>query len=127
MAQRAHRANDDELFSKICKQLAASARGDYEDLVREDATLALLLACEAGPVRAAALPGLVDFLKQLASGDECDRYVISYALEALLSLAESCAEVRTELASVLHADAGADLKRLVRQRRCPHSHPRDPF
>lgn len=132
MAQRAHRANDDELFSSICEQLVASAtphggRTPPEDLVREDSTLALLLACEAGPTRAAALPGLTEFLQQLASESESDRYVTGYASEALLSLAEESAEARAVLESVLSAHAGADLQRLVQGRRCPRTSRRSPF
>lgn len=126
MAQRAHRANDDELFSKICQRLVASAaplRGSPppEDLVREEAALALLFACAAGPERAAVQRGLVDFLRQLASARESDRYVIGYASEALLSLSHVSAEARAALESVLDTHHMEDLRRMLQQRRCPRT------
>jgi len=132
MVQRAHRANHGELFSRICQRLATSATKSNdsfspEDLVREEAALALLLACEAGPERAAAQPRLVHVLRQLASDRESDRYVISYALEALFSLSDESMEARAELEFVLEPRHGEDLRSLLRQRSCSHTSATNPF
>ena len=89
-------------FSRICEHLLAAAgtcsvegRCDetaVEHLLRQEATLSLLRACESAPQQSAMQPKLMLTLKRLARWDS-SRYVMGYATEALLSLAEAGCEL----------------------------------
>lgn len=139
MAQHAARAGDMQraLFRKICEHLIATAMpsddelAPPEDLVREEAALSLLLACVAAPEWAAELPGTLPLLKLLTSLAESDRYVMAYAAEALLRLAEAGhgeaeAYLKSWLGVARDGVGEVSLQHMVRRRRCPHSDPPNP-
>eukprot|EP00812_Abedinium_dasypus_P002708 NODE_1331_length_1173_cov_721.823792.p2 GENE.NODE_1331_length_1173_cov_721.823792~~NODE_1331_length_1173_cov_721.823792.p2 ORF type:complete len:313 (+),score=67.22 NODE_1331_length_1173_cov_721.823792:82-939(+) len=119
---------DAALFAGVCEVLVAAAGDKTEEAsrVREEAALALLLACVAAPATAAAQDGLQDLLTKLL--DDEDRYVLGFATEALRSLADGgSSEAAQALRTALKCAPGADLARLVRCEWCSRTSPEDPY
>ena len=119
LGQRAAAATNQKglmAFDRICDALVQTAsdsgeeakgthpnvKGNGKYLIREDASLGLLLLCAARPqVVVQRQPRLVAVLAKMAADDE-DRYVLGYAIEALRSLAESgCDEARQAMLEAL--------------------------
>eukprot|EP00927_Polykrikos_kofoidii_P077909 TRINITY_DN74795_c0_g1_i1.p1 TRINITY_DN74795_c0_g1~~TRINITY_DN74795_c0_g1_i1.p1 ORF type:complete len:648 (-),score=74.86 TRINITY_DN74795_c0_g1_i1:225-2123(-) len=139
LVQRAHRVGNVELFCSICKQLLAIVvPGGTHEWVREEAALSLLMACEVAPewvfdfdqnqsteFEEHSYKSILSSLIQLLS--DKDRYVISYAAEALLSLADSDCNSAVQASHALRTalsaenESGEDLWGIVRRRRCPHT------